>query len=101
MRGDGGAVGTELGAYLEAVENGRRVGEFAIGTNYGVQKFTKNTLFDEKIGGTIHLALGFSIPESGGVNQSGMHWDMVCDLKEGGRITADGETFYEDGKFLI
>ncbi len=90
-----------LQAMIAMDEGAKRIGEFAIGTNYGVQRFTKNTLFDEKIGGTIHLALGFSIPESGGVNQSGIHWDMVCDLKEGGRIFADGEKFYEDGKFLI
>lgn len=90
-----------LQAMIAMDEGARRIGEFAIGTNYGIQKFTKDTLFDEKIGGTIHLALGYSLPESGGVNQSGIHWDMVCDLKDGGRISADGETFYENGKFLI
>jgi aminopeptidase len=90
-----------LDSMIEMDEGARRIGEFAIGTNYGIQRFTKNTLFDEKIGGTVHIALGFSIPESGGLNQSGIHWDMVCDLKEGGRIYADGEKFYEDGKFLI
>ncbi len=82
-------------------EGSRRIGEFAIGTNYGIQRFTKDTLFDEKIGGTIHLALGYSLPESGGKNLSGIHWDMVCDLKNGGRMFADGEKFYEDGRFLI
>ena len=76
------------------------VGEIAIGTNYQIQKFTKNTLFDEKIGGTCHLAVGASLPESGGVNKSALHWDMVCDLREGGEIHADGEMFYKDGKFL-
>ena len=90
-----------LRAMIAMDEGAKRIGEFAIGTNYGVKRFTKNTLFDEKIGGTIHLALGFSITESGGVNQSGIHWDMVCDLKAGGRIFADGKKFYEDGKFLI
>jgi aminopeptidase len=82
-------------------EGAKRIGEFAMGTNYGIQRFTKDILFDEKIGGSIHLALGFSLPESGGVNQSGIHWDMICDLKKGGRIFADGEKFYENGKFLI
>jgi aminopeptidase len=86
-----------LHAMIAMDEGAKRIGEFAIGTNYGVKRFTKNTLFDEKIGGTMHMALGFSIPESGGVNQSGVHWDMVCNLKEGGRIYADGEKFYEDG----
>jgi len=96
------AKGEDLLQAMIAMDEGAKcIGEFAIGTNYGIQRFTKNTLFDEKIGGTMHVALGFSIPESGGVNQSGIHWDMVCDLKEGGRITADGEKFYEDGKFLI
>jgi aminopeptidase len=79
---------------------GRRVGEFAVGTNYNIRRFTRNTLFDEKIGGTVHLALGASLPESGGVNKSGLHWDMVCDLRDGGEITVDGERIYEDGKFL-
>jgi aminopeptidase len=90
-----------LKAMIAMDEGAKRIGEFAMGTNYGIQKFTKDTLFDEKIGGTIHLALGYSLPESGGVNQSGMHWDMVCDLKGGGRMFADGEKFYENGKFLI
>jgi len=77
----------------------RRVGEFAIGTNYNIKDFTKNTLFDEKIGGTVHLAVGMAYGETGGVNQSGLHWDMVCDLRKGGTITVDGKRVYEDGKF--
>ena len=77
------------------------VGEFAIGTNDNITKFTKNILFDEKIGGTIHLALGASIPETGGVNESALHWDMVCDLREGGEIFGDGELIYKDGKFTV
>jgi aminopeptidase len=77
----------------------RRAGEFAIGTNYNIKDFTKNTLFDEKIGGTVHLALGAAYGETGGVNQSGLHWDMVCDLRKGGTITVDGKRVYEDGKF--
>jgi aminopeptidase len=94
--------GEEMLKTMIAMDEGsRRIGEFALGTNYGIQRFTKDTLFDEKIGGTIHVALGFSLPESGGKNLSGIHWDMVCDLKSGGRMFADGEMFYENGKFLI
>lgn len=76
-------------------------GEFAIGTNYNIVNFTKNILFDEKIGGTIHLAVGAGLPEAGGTNKSAIHWDMICDMKNGGEIYADGELFYKDGKFLI
>lgn len=74
-------------------------GEVAIGTNYGIKQFTKNMLFDEKIGGTIHMALGDSMPEAGGKNKSTIHWDMLCDMRNGGKIYADGELFYENGKF--
>jgi aminopeptidase len=76
-------------------------GEFAIGTNYQIQKFTRNMLFDEKIGGTVHMALGDSMPEAGGKNRSAIHWDMLCNMRENGWIYADGELFYENGKFLI
>jgi aminopeptidase len=76
------------------------VGEFAIGTNDNITKFTKNILFDEKIGGTIHLALGASIPETGGVNESALHWDMVCDLREGGELYGDGNLIYKNGEFI-
>ncbi len=86
---------------LDTDESARHLGEFAIGTNYEIQKFTKNTLFDEKIGGTCHLAVGSGFPESGGTNRSAIHWDMVCDLKKGGEITADGKVIYRDGKFVI
>ena len=85
-----------------SVDAGARfVGEIAVGTNYDIQKFTRNTLFDEKIGGTCHLALGASIPESLGKNKSAIHWDMVCDLQHGSEITADGRTIYRNGKFII
>jgi aminopeptidase len=90
-----------LNAMLDSDEGARRVGEFAIGTNYSIEKFTKNTLFDEKIGGTFHMALGASLPESGGVNQSGVHWDIVNDMRNGGKIYADGKIIYKDGKFVI
>lgn len=85
---------------IETDEGSHFSGEFAIGTNYGITKFTKNMLFDEKIGGTIHLALGSSYPECGPVNDSLLHWDMLCDMKNGGEIYADGELFYQNGEFL-
>jgi aminopeptidase len=73
----------------------------AIGTNYGITKFTKNVLFDEKMGGTIHMALGASYPESGGLNKSGIHWDILKNMKKDSEIYADKELFYKNGKFLI
>jgi aminopeptidase len=76
------------------------VGEAAIGANYNVKCYTKNTLFDEKIGGTIHLALGAGYPETGSKNQSGLHWDMVCDLRRGGKLYVDGNLIQKDGRFL-
>ena len=76
-------------------------GEFAIGTNEGIKKFTRQILFDEKIAGSFHLALGSGYPETGSVNKSAIHWDMICDLREGGEILVDGELFYKDGKFVI
>jgi aminopeptidase len=89
-----------LKAMLDMDKGARYVGEFAIGTNYEIKRFTRNTLFDEKIGGTCHLALGASITESGGKNKSGLHWDMVCDLRQG-EISADGKVIYRNGKFAI
>jgi aminopeptidase len=88
-------------ATIDTDSGARFVGEVALGTNYGIQRFTKNTLFDEKIGGTMHLALGASLPESGGINKSAIHWDMVCDLRSGGEVFADGKLIHKDGKFLI
>jgi aminopeptidase len=84
---------------LDQDEGPRRTGEFSIACNYGITKFTKNLSFDEKIGGTVHLAVGNGFPETGSKNKSGLHWDMICDLRNGGRITADGEIIYENGKF--
>ena len=75
-------------------------GEFAIGTNRSITRFMRNTLFDEKIAGTFHMALGASIPESKGTNISAVHWDMVCDLRQGGEIRVDGELLHKDGKFV-
>lgn len=76
------------------------VGEIAMGTNYGIQQYMRNTLFDEKIGGTFHLALGAGYPETGNCNKSGLHWDLVCDLRQGGWIRADGKPILENGNFL-
>lgn len=84
-----------------ALDDGaRRIGEFAFGLNDAVPMFTRNTLFDEKIGGTMHLALGTAYPETGGLNRSALHWDMVCDLRSGSEVYADGELVYRDGRFL-
>jgi aminopeptidase len=89
-----------LQAMLAMDEGARRAGEFAFGMNEAVTEFTGNTLFDEKIGGTVHLALGRSYPETGGVNRSALHWDLVCDLRAGSEVYADGELVYRDGRFL-
>jgi aminopeptidase len=86
---------------LDTDPGARILGEIGIGTNYGIDMFTGEILLDEKIGGTVHLAVGASYPESGGVNESAVHWDMVCDLRKGGRITVDGDVLMEDGKLLV
>jgi aminopeptidase len=79
----------------------RRLGELGIGANYGIARFIKNILFDEKIGGSVHLALGRSYESTGGRNQSALHWDMICDLRQGGRLEVDGKVLQEDGKFRL
>ncbi|HYE81814.1 MAG TPA: aminopeptidase [Clostridia bacterium] len=76
-------------------------GEFAFGTNYSIDRFTNNILFDEKIGGTIHIALGAAYPSTGSKNESGLHWDMLCDMREGGEVYADGELIYKNGNFIF
>ncbi len=86
---------------LDTDAGSRYVGEFAIGTNEGIQKFTGQILFDEKIGGSFHMALGHGYPETLSQNDSAIHWDMICDLRKGGRIEVDGELLYENGKFTI
>jgi aminopeptidase len=86
---------------LDTDEGSRYLGEFAIGTNKQIDRFIGNILFDEKIGGTIHLALGAGFPETGSVNKSAVHWDMICDMREGGQIFVDGDLMYESGEFLI
>ena len=83
------------------IPGARYFGEVAIGTNYNIQRMTKNILFDEKIGGSVHMAIGQSYVQTGGKNQSAIHWDMITDMKSGGRIFADGNLIYEDGRFLI
>ena len=86
---------------LDTDEGARYLGEFAFGTNKGVQRFTKNILFDEKIGGTVHMALGRGYPETGSQNRSAIHWDMICDLRQGGEVWVDGVLFAKDGKFTV
>lgn len=86
---------------LEADPGARYLGEFAFGTNPGIQRFTKNILFDEKIGGSFHLALGAGYPETGSRNESAIHWDMICDMREGGEVWVDGELFYRNGEFVV
>jgi len=89
-----------LHSLLDMDEGARRLGEVAFGTNYGIQRFSRNILFDEKIGGTVHLALGAAYPETGCHNQSALHWDMICDLRTGGEVFADGQLIHKDGKFV-
>lgn len=86
---------------LDTDPGARYLGEFAFGTNFDIQQFTGNILFDEKIGGTVHMAVGRGYPETGSKNESAIHWDMICDLREGGEVTVDGELFQKDGRFVI
>lgn len=86
---------------LELDEGARYLGEFAFGNNANITHSIKNILFDEKIGGTIHMALGSSYPETGGVNKSALHWDMVCDLRQSGEVRVDDTLFLKDGKILV
>lgn len=93
--------GGDLLKEILKIEGADYVGEVAIGTNYGITKFTKNILFDEKMGGSMHLALGNSYSITGGLNKSAIHWDILKDMKKDGEIYADGKLFYKKGKFLI
>ena len=86
---------------LDMDEGSRGIGEIAIGTNDEIQEVTGNILFDEKIGGAIHMAVGASYPETGGKNVSGLHWDLIKNMKNGGKIYADDVLIYENGKMLI
>ncbi len=87
--------------YIFSLPGTRRFGEAAIGTNYAIQQITKNILFDEKIGGAIHMAIGQSYLQCGGKNESPVHWDLITDMTDGGEIWADGECIYRNGQFLI
>ncbi|MBI5561236.1 MAG: aminopeptidase [Deltaproteobacteria bacterium] len=90
-----------LHAMLDTDKGARFLGELGIGTNYGIKDFSKDILFDEKIGGTVHLAVGRSYEEAGGKNQSAIHWDMIKDLRKGGGILLDGKAIQKNGRFLI
>ncbi|MBC8868025.1 MAG: aminopeptidase [Planctomycetes bacterium] len=87
-------------AMLDQDPGARVLGEIALGTNYAVTQSTRNTLLDEKMGGTFHLGLGAGHPETGARNVSATHWDMVCDLRFGGKILADGQAISENGRFM-
>ena len=100
VRAEAGEGETFLREMLALDDGARRAGEFSFGLNDAVTEFTGHTLFDEKIGGTVHLALGASYPESGGQVESALHWDLVCDLRSGSEVYADGELAYRDGGFL-
>ncbi len=86
---------------LESDGGSRHLGEFAIGTNFDIQRFTGNILFDEKIGGSFHMALGAGYPETGSKNKSSIHWDMICDMRTDSEILVDGELFYKNGQFVF
>lgn len=94
--------GQDLLEHILGIDEGaKRLGEIAIGTNPGITKFTKNILFDEKLTGTIHCALGNAFEEAGGKNESAIHWDLLADMTKNGEIYADDELFYKNGKFLM
>jgi len=86
---------------LDTDAGSRRIGELGIGCNAGIQRYMKNVAFDEKIDGTVHLAVGNSYPSTGGTNVSTIHWDLVKDLRDGGRLYADGRLVQENGRWLI
>lgn len=94
-------TGQKLLDKLLEIPGSRRFGEVAIGTNYDIQTPTKNILFDEKMGGTVHMAIGQSYGQTGGKNKSAIHWDMICNMKQDAAIYADDKMIYENGKFLI
>jgi len=90
-----------LMAMLDTDKGARYLGELGIGVNYGIKHFSKDILFDEKIGGTVHLAVGRSYKDAGGKNESAIHWDMIKDLRNGGAIYVDGKMIQRNGRFLI
>ena len=86
---------------LDSDPGARYLGEFAIGTNYGIKRFTRSILYDEKIGGSIHMAVGRGYPETGSLNKSSIHWDFICDMRNDSEILVDGELFYKNGEFVV
>ena len=82
-------------------DGAKRIGEFGVGTNYGISRYCYDLLFDEKIGGTAHIALGRAYQECGGINKSAFHWDLIKDLRSQGVLYLDGEKMIEKGEFLI
>ncbi|MEA2597492.1 MAG: aminopeptidase [Thermomicrobiales bacterium] len=86
---------------LDTDEGARYLGEFAFGTNTDITRFTRNILLDEKIGGTVHMAVGSGYPDSGSTNRSAIHWDLICDLRQGGTVTGDGQVFLRDGRIVV
>jgi aminopeptidase len=90
-----------LRAMLELDRGARRLGELGLGLNTGIDRFTGSILFDEKIGGTAHVALGQSYPETGGLNRSALHWDLIVDTRSEGQITADGQLVMQNGRWLV
>jgi aminopeptidase len=90
-----------LYAQLDTDAGSRYLGEFAIGTNFGINRFSGQILFDEKIGGTVHMAIGLGYPDTGSRNKSAVHWDMICDMRTDSTIHVDGELFYKDGQFSV
>jgi aminopeptidase len=100
VEAEAGTGGDYLRSLLDMDEGARILGEVAFGLNYEIDRFTRDILFDEKIGGTMHLALGSSFKKLGGRNESGLHWDMICDLRADGEVYADGELLWKAGRFL-
>jgi aminopeptidase len=90
-----------LYAQLDADAGSRYLGEFAFGTNFGIQQFSGMILYDEKIGGTVHMAIGKGYPDTGSKNNSSVHWDMICDMRHDAEIHVDGDLFYKDGAFTV
>jgi aminopeptidase len=95
-------VGQDLLEQMLKIDEGAsRLGEFAFGNNFGISRGIRNILFDEKIGGSVHMALGAGYPDTGSVNHSALHWDMICDLRSGGEVWVDGQLFNKHGKFVV
>lgn len=100
MHAEAGNGNEFLQSLLDMDEGARILGEVAFGLNYEIDRFTRDVLFDEKIGGTMHFALGAGFLQSGGENRSSVHWDMICDLRTDGEVYADGELVWKAGRFL-